>query len=242
MSVYSLFDPALILAHSAITTLATALHPLTGGASVVIALVALTLLVRAGLLPFAVSVLRAERSRRALAPELARLRKRHAGDPARLLRELQAAHQRAGISPLAGLLPGLAQAPVLFVVYRLCRVPVIAGVPNAVLTANLFGAPLATHGPAVLLSAGLLSLPSLVVVGLLLALLLVAYRSSVQQVRRVREASAGDAQAMQVLIARLLPYGTVAAAMAVPLAVALYLLTSTAWAVTERALLPRLVS
>src|SRR5450755_3154652 len=105
MSPYSLFDPALILAHSTLTAVASAIHPVAGTISVAAALVILTVGVRFCLLPFAVAVLRAERIRRELAPELARLRKRHAADPARLLRELQAAHQRAGISPLAGLLP-----------------------------------------------------------------------------------------------------------------------------------------
>jgi YidC/Oxa1 family membrane protein insertase len=242
MSLYSLFDPALVLAHATLTAVASALQPRAGGFSVALALVILTLIARLCLLPFAVSVLRAERARVALAPELARLRKRHASDPSRLLRELQAAHRRAGISPLAGMLPALAQAPVLFVVYRLCRVPLIAGAPNTVLAANLLGAPLATHGPAVVLSAGLFSGPTLVVIGLLLALALVAYRSSVQQGQRVRASTVGEVSPLQLGLARLMPFGAVAAALVVPLAVALYLLTSTTWAVAERALLPRLLA
>jgi YidC/Oxa1 family membrane protein insertase len=38
-------------------------------------------------------------------------------------------------------------------------------------------------------------------------------------------------------VMRLLPYGSVLAALVLPLAAALYLLVSTAWAVTERAAL-----
>jgi YidC/Oxa1 family membrane protein insertase len=242
MSLYSLLDPALILANSGVSRLASTLQPILGGTCIAVALVVLTVVVRACLVPFAVSVLRAERAKLALAPELARLRKRHACDPARLLRELKAAHQRAGISPLAGLLPGLAQAPVLLVVYRLCRVPLIAGAPNAVLAGNLFGTSLATHAPAVIMAAGLLSAPALVTSGLLLALGVVAWRSSIQQVRRVRESSVGPAPGAQLLLARLMPFGTVAVALAVPLAVSLYLLTSTTWSVTERAVLPRLLT
>lgn len=242
MSLYSLFDPAIVVLHSTLTAVASAIEPLAGGADVAIALVILTLVARLCLLPFAVSVLRAERARLALAPELARLRKRHASDPSRLARELLAAHRRAGISPLAGLMPALAQAPVLFLIYRLCRVSMIAGVSNTVLSANLFGAPLALHAPDVLISAGLLSLPGLVAIGLLLAVVLVAYRSSVQQVQRVRASAVGEIPPFQLGLARLMPFGTVVAALVVPLAVALYLLTSATWAVTERALLPHLIS
>jgi len=240
MSVFSLFDPAVVLIHTGLTTLASGLEPVLGGAAVAVALVLVTMLVRACLLPLALSVLRAERARQTLAPELARLRSRHANDPARLLRELQAAHQAAGISPLAGMLPALAQGPALFVIYRLCKLPVIGGVPNAVLAANLFGAPLAAHLPGLVLTAGLLTAPTLVAVLLATAMLLVAYASSRQQVQRLRATATGEVPALQLVIARVLPFGTVAAAAVVPVAVSLYLLTSSTWMLAERAVLPRI--
>jgi YidC/Oxa1 family membrane protein insertase len=239
MSLLSLFDPAVTLMHTGLTALTSGLQPVLGGTAVAAALVLVTFLVRAGLLPLALAILRAERSRQALAPQLARLRRRHADDPARLLREVRAAHQDAGISPLSGLLPALAQGPVLLVVYRLCTLPVIAGVPNTVLAAQLFGAPLAAHLPGLVLTAGVLGAPTVVGLLLVLALLLVAYLSSRQQVRRLR-AAGGEIAPVQLLIARVLPFGTVAAAAVVPLAVSLYLLASTTWMVTERAVLPRI--
>lgn len=239
MSLLSLFDPALVVVHIGLTTLADGLQPVLGGASVAVALVLVTMIVRACLLPLAVSVLRAERVRKTLAPELARLRKRHADDPARLVREVQAAHHKAGIGPFAGMLPALAQGPALFVIYRLCKLPLIGAVPNAVLAANLFGTPLAAHLPGLVLTAGILSAPMLVAVVLVAALLLVAYASSRQQVRRLRAAAVGEVPPIQMMIARVLPFGTVAAAAVVPFAVSLYLLTSTTWLLAERAVLPR---
>ena len=240
MSLLSIFDPAVVLVHDGLATLATGLQPVLGSASVAVALVLVTMLVRAGLLPLAIRVLRAERGRRALAPELARLRQRHANDPARLLRELESAHREAGISPAAGLLPALAQGPALFVIYRLCQLPLISGVPNTVLAANLFGAPLAAHLPGLMLTAGLFAVPTLLAVLLIAALLLVAYASSRQQVRRLRATATGEILPVQLLLARVLPFGTVAAAAVVPFAVALYLLTSTTWMLVERAVLPRI--
>jgi YidC/Oxa1 family membrane protein insertase len=235
----NLLNPLLTPAYELLTALTKALHPLAGEAAVVIALILLTLLARAALLPFAVSVLRSERAKRALAPELERIRRRHAKDPARQLKEVQAAHRNAGISPLAGLLPGLAQAPAMLVIYRLCRTPMIQGAHNALLAAQIFGAPLAGSATATMASAGLLTAPTLAVVLLVSALIAVAALSSQQQVRRLRQAATGELPASQILIARVLPFGTALAALVVPLAVSIYLLTSTAWQVGERAVLPR---
>jgi YidC/Oxa1 family membrane protein insertase len=240
MSLLSILDPAVVLVHTGLTALATGVQPVLGGASVAVALVLVTMLVRAILLPLAVSVLRAERGRRALAPELARLRRRHANDPARLVQELRSAHREAGISPLAGLLPGLAQGPALLVIYRLCTVPLISGMPNSVLAANLLGAPLAAHLPGLVLTAGLFGAPALLAVLLVTALLLVAYASSRQQLRRLRANAVDEIPPVQVLLARVLPFTTVAAAAVVPFAVSLYLLTSTTWMLAERAVLPRI--
>jgi YidC/Oxa1 family membrane protein insertase len=241
MSLLSLFDPAIVLVHTGLTTLATELQPALGSAGVAVALVLVTLIVRTCLLPLAVAVVRAERARQVLAPELARLRTRHAKDPARLARALQTAHRDAGISPLAGMLPALAQGPALFVIYRMCTLPLVGGAANTVLTANLLGAPLASNLPGLVLTAGVLSVPTLLAVLLVTALLLVAYASSRQQVRRLRSMVVGDIPPAQLLIARTLPYGAVAAAAVVPFAVSLYLLTSTTWMLAERAVLSRTI-
>jgi YidC/Oxa1 family membrane protein insertase len=240
MSVLSLLDPAVVLVHTALTSIAADLSPALGDAAVAASLVLVTLAVRTCLLPLALLVLRAERARRALAPELDRLRRRHQQDPARLVAEQQAAYRNAGISPFAGLLPGLAQGPALFVIYRLCRLTLIAGVPNTVLAAGLFGMPLSAHLPALLLTAGILGTPAVVALALLVALIGVAWASSRQQVRRLRAATIGEIAPVQLFVARVLPFGTVAVAAVVPVAVSLYLLTSTAWVLVERAVLPRI--
>jgi YidC/Oxa1 family membrane protein insertase len=231
----ALFTPAVQLLHSVVVTLTGLLHPLLGGQAVAVALVLTTLAVRAALLPLSVRMLRAERAKTALAPELARLRARYGKDRQRYATELAAAHRRAGIGPLAGAGAALAQAPVLLTVYLLCRTPVVAGTANTVLGGSLGGLPLAIHLPFVL-SAG----PAAVAVAglLLVALAAVATASSRQGVQRARTAGVGGAM---LLPARVLPYGLLVTAAFVPVAVSVYLLTSTTWSVLERAVLPRLV-
>ena len=121
------------------------------------------------------------------------------------------------MSPFAGFLPLLAQAPFFLVTYRLFLSPTIAGTPNALLHAKLFGAMLSTH----LLTGGhpLVFLPLLV----LLAVLAWITR------RRVRG---------QGGLAPWLPFTTMISATFLPLAAVLYL-TTTAWTVAENGLLRR---
>jgi YidC/Oxa1 family membrane protein insertase len=228
MSVYAVLDPFVPPAYALLTHVAALVRPLAAGADAAVALILVTLLVRLALVPFTVRMVRAERARRALAPETARLRERFAGDRQRLTEELRAAHQRAGVSPLAGLGPALVQVPVMLVVYRLARLPMIGGVHNLVATAGLFGAPL-TSSLAGLTVAGT-ALP--VVAGVLAVVLAVA---TVSSRRQGAQAVAGGSEL--VWPARLLPYGLVVSAAVVPLALTLVLVTSSAWMIAERAVL-----
>ena len=228
MNPLHLLDPLVPIAGSVVLWLDDALTPWLGGAAVAASVVLLTMLVRLLILPLSVRVAHADRARRALAPRLAELRRHHQGDPARLLRETTAAYREAGTGPIAGLLPALAQAPALTVIYRLCTVPVLAGAPNLVLSANLFGAPLSQHGLALLVTAG--AVPALVFALVVALLVAVAAWSSSVAVKRLDGAAPASAR----FVARAAPYGTVAAALVVPFAVSLYLLTSTAWATAER--------
>jgi YidC/Oxa1 family membrane protein insertase len=153
------------------------------------------------------------------------LQKKHAKDPQRLKKETAALYATEGASPLAGCLPALAQWPFFAVMYQLFISATVAGHQNLLLTHTLLGTPLGQN----LLGVGLFSSGTLVFAGLLLLLALVAWWSS----RRVSVAGPmGN-------VARLLPFGTVAVAAFVPLAAGVYLLASTAWAATERAVLHR---
>jgi YidC/Oxa1 family membrane protein insertase len=152
MSPYALLDPLVRAAYAAVTGVATMFPGQPGGVGYAAAVVLVTITVRTCLVPAALSALRAERSRAALAPQIARLRARYAHDRSRLARETTEAYRRAGISPFAGLRPALLQLPVISTMYRVLVVPTVAQHPNAILTAQLFGAPLGAHWPEVLSS------------------------------------------------------------------------------------------
>jgi YidC/Oxa1 family membrane protein insertase len=245
MSLTALLDPAVHLAYLAVTQLAATLPgAVSPGDRTALAVVLVTWAVRAGLLPLALSAARARVASAGLAPEISRLQRRYAGDPARLGQELRRVYREAGTGPFAAIGPMLAQLPVISTMYRLVVVPVVAGAPNVVLTAVALGVPLGGHWPALLGAAGVFSGTALVLLALLCLLAGLAWISSRQAAAATTAAAPrGASPAPQIpgaaaRLARLLPFATVGFAVVAPPAVGIYLLASTAWAVTERALLP----
>jgi YidC/Oxa1 family membrane protein insertase len=223
----SVFSMPVSVAYHLVTGLADVLHPLTGGLATAAAIVVFTALVRLCLVPFAISQARGERARAKLLPQMQALQKRHAKNPQRLQREMAALYEKEG-TPLAGCLPALLQWPFFFVMYRLFISATIAGQQNVLLAHTLLAAPLGQNWISTL-GAGIFSPASMVFLGLFVLLSLVAYISS----RRVKvEGPMGN-------VARLLPFGTVVMAAFVPLAAAVYLLTTTTWTAIERGVLHR---
>lgn len=87
--------------------------------STILLIVLFTVAVRLLISPLTYLQVRAERRRAALAPEMADLREKHRDDPLTLATEMLALQRRAGAGPMAGLLPALAQAPFLLLVFHL---------------------------------------------------------------------------------------------------------------------------
>lgn len=202
------------------------------------AVVLVTVAVRAALIPVGVSLARAERARRRLAPRLAELQKRFARNPERLQRETMALYAAEKVSPFAGCLPVLAQAPVLTLVYALFASPQIAGAPNALLDGELLGAPLGRHLAD--LAAGV-AVSDLVFAGLVAALTLVAVLARRVALRQAPELPSAAAPSGLTRVLGFAPFLTVVAAAFLPLAATLYLTVSSAWSLGERALLRRAV-
>ncbi|MEV0329447.1 membrane protein insertase YidC [Micromonospora echinospora] len=181
MLAFAPLDAAVGVASHAVSTLASAVAPLAGGAATAVAIVAFTVAVRLLVAPLTVAQVRGERRRTALAPQVAELRRRYGGDPARLQRELLDLYGTAGASPLAGCLPALLQAPFFLIMYRLFT----AGDP-APLAGELAGVPLGHH-----LADGLAGAAGPVWGVLLAALLALAWLAS-RRMRRTMAASSAS--------------------------------------------------
>ncbi len=219
------------LVYSLVSGLAALATPFAGSAAAAVAIVVLTLIVRTLLIPVSISQVKAEWHRRRLAPKLKALQDRYKKKPELLQQKTMALYKAENVSPFAGFLPTLLQAPVVSLVYALFLHPTIADVPNTLLTAQLgsvtLGSSLVTAGwPGVL-----------VFVAILAAMSVVAWFSRRTALRLALPGT--DASSLLPRILSWMPFLSVVFAAFVPLAAALYLATTTAWTLAERAILRR---
>ncbi|PCE14486.1 preprotein translocase YidC [Microbacterium sp. SZ1] len=228
-------------AYGALAGLAALVEPFAGASAAALAVVLVTLLVRALLIPVGVSQAKAEQIRARLAPRLRDLQKRHKKNPERLQKEMMELYRSENTSPFAGMLPVLAQAPVVGLIYTLFLRPEIAGHPNDLLSHELFGAPLGTS----LVSAvfrGTATPETFLVFGVLLAIIVAVAEVSRRVFRPApvegAEESPLNSPAM-MRVAGALHYLTAVFAAFVPLAAALYLTVTVAWTLVQRMLLRR---
>ncbi|WP_437075114.1 YidC/Oxa1 family membrane protein insertase [Streptomyces sp. enrichment culture] len=219
--------------------LAGLLQPLFHASAAAAAIVVFTAFVRLLVHPLSRAAARGARARAALQPRVAELRRKHAKDPEKLQRAVLALHAEEKVSPLSGCLPSLLQLPAFFLLYHLFSSSEIGGEPNALLAHGLLGAPLGERWTDALAAGGVLGEAGVVYV----VLFAVVTGIAVFNYRRTRAALA-DAVPLDTPgaggIARVMPFlsfFTLVTVAVVPLAAALYVVTSTAWSAVERALL-----
>ncbi|SIR62091.1 membrane protein insertase YidC [Microbacterium sp. RURRCA19A] len=212
------------------------LTPAAGGAAAALAVVLVTLVVRAGLIPVGVSQARAERDRARLAPQLRALRERWGKNAERLQRETMQLYRDAGVSPFAGCLPVLAQAPVVGLLYAVFLHPTVAGHANGLLTEQLAGVPL---GSSLLtaLTRGSADAVTFVLLGVVVAVI----AGAGELTRRFLRPPFDPATPRSVVVmTAVLPFTTAVVALFVPFAAGLYLAVTTLWTFGQRLVLRRL--
>lgn len=227
-------------AYGALTGLSDLLTPIAGASAAALAVVLVTLLVRALLIPVGISQAKAEQTRARLAPKLRELQRRHKKNPERLQKEMMALYKAENTSPFAGMLPVLAQAPVVGILYTLFLRPEIAGHPNALLSHDLFGAPLGTSLVSALFG-GTATPATFLVFGVLLAVM-IAVAEVTRRVFRPTPVEGDDSPLNSPTMMRVMSvmhYLTAVFAAFVPLAAALYLTVTVVWTLVQRVILRR---
>jgi YidC/Oxa1 family membrane protein insertase len=241
-----LLNPALFAVYHVVYGLAAVLVPLLGGFGPAAAIVVFTAAVRACLYPLNRAQMRAQaassKARAALEPAVRRLQRKYRNDPRRLQLETVQLYRANGVSLAPGILHGLAQIPVFFVIYRMFESPIIAGHRNGLMSSRLFGVDLgsrlaaAFRGPA----------PAAAHVAVFALLMAVIAATATWTCLRARKspattpppvAASPSSERSTALVGRLvtwLPYWTVVTAALVPLATGLYLATTTLWTAVER--------
>ncbi|GAB2805377.1 YidC/Oxa1 family membrane protein insertase [Streptomyces chlorus] len=251
---------------SLVEQLADLLQPLFGLSAAAAAIVLFTALVRLLVHPLSRAAARGQKARARLQPRISELRRRYGRNPEKLQRALLDLHTREKVSPLAGILPSLFQLPAFFLLFYLFSNTTIGGRPNELLGHELFTAPLGGRWADALGDGGPLGGAGLVYVGLFAVVVAVAafsYRLTKQLMAAnaaltsagsgagagSRGGSGGGRGAAEPVavpgmgaVAKVMPFlsfFTLVTVAVVPLAAALYVVTSMAWGVVERAVLHR---
>lgn len=230
----------LTLTSSGLLGLAALLTPLAGAHAAAAAVVLVTLLVRAALIPAGIAQAKAEQTRARLAPRLRELQKRWRKNPERLQRETMQLYRDEQTSPFAGLVPVLAQAPVVGILYTLFLHTTIGGQPNALLGETLFGVPLGTS-LAGAIGHGALDPATALVCGAIVVVIAVVGELTRRLFRMPQPPRDADSPLPAVPVGLLgaLQFVTAVIACFVPLAAGLYLAVTVSWTLVQRLVLLR---
>ncbi|MFI8289740.1 YidC/Oxa1 family membrane protein insertase [Streptomyces sp. NPDC085614] len=220
--------------------LADLLQPLFSTAATAAAIVLFTALVRLAIHPLSRAAARGQKARTRLAPQLAELRKKHAKNPERLQKAMMELHAEEKVSPLAGCLPSLLQMPAFFLMYHLFSSGRMTG-------HTLFAAPLGDHWVDALSHGGVLGQAGrvyLVLFAIVAAVATFTFRRTKRQMAAAppavdSQAPGAGAMAAMSKVMPLFSFFTLISVAVMPLAAALYIVTSTTWTAVERAFLYR---
>ncbi|MEV0222342.1 YidC/Oxa1 family membrane protein insertase [Streptomyces sp. NPDC050704] len=231
--------------------LAELLQPLFQASAAAAAIVLFTAFVRLLVHPLSRASARGQRARAKLQPQIAELRKKHKKNPEKLQKAVLELHTKEKVSPLSGCLPSFFQLPAFFLLYHLFSNSTIGGEANSLLSHKLFAAPLGDRWADALGAGGMFGAEGLVYVALFVIVTVVAtfnYRRTKRQmaVAAASAVPAADTDGPQVpgmgAITKFMPlmsFMTLFTVAVVPLAAALYVVTSTTWSAVERAVLYR---
>ncbi|MEV5550935.1 YidC/Oxa1 family membrane protein insertase [Streptomyces sp. NPDC052309] len=230
-----------------VESLADLLQPLFGTGAAAAAIVLFTALVRLLVHPLSRAAARGQKARSALQPRIAELRRKHARNPERLQRAVLELHAEEKVSPLSGCLPSLCQLPAFFLLYHLFSSSEIGGRANELLAHRLFAAPLGERWADALGDGGPFGDAGLVYAGLFVLVAGVAafgYRLTKRTMAAQPPLPAGEGEQVPGLgaVTKVMPFMsffTLVTVAVVPLAAALYVVTSTTWSAVERAVLYR---
>ncbi|MEV7424112.1 MULTISPECIES: YidC/Oxa1 family membrane protein insertase [unclassified Streptomyces] len=228
--------------------LADVLQPLFHDGAAAAAIILFTACVRLAVHPLSRASARGQKARTKLAPQIAELRKKHAKNPERMQKALMELHTKEKVSPLSGCLPSLAQMPAFFLMYHLFSSREIGGRANELLGHSLFAAPLGERWADALAGGGVFGGAGLVYVALFAIVAGVATfnfrRTKIQMAKAPALPAGPDGQQVPGMgamtkVMPLMSFATLFTVAVVPLAAALYVVTSTTWAAAERYFLYR---
>lgn len=209
----------------------TWLYQLTGG-NLGLAIILLTLIVRALLIPFTLPQMKSARKMASLKPQLDALKKKYGKDPKVLQQKQLEFYQQHGLNPMGGCLPFIAQFIVLIALYRVF-IDTLGGNGSAVFqNVQFFWLDLSTKDTTYILPA---------LAGILQLITSLTLLPAVEDDPNKRKGSKKDkedvaemAASMQQQMVFLMPIMTVIFAIQFPAGLALYWVITTAFSLVQQ--------
>jgi YidC/Oxa1 family membrane protein insertase len=229
MWLFSAFSSAL---YHVLETYQSLLAPVAGAHSYWLAIVLLTVTVRALLLPLVLRQQRAAEAMRALGVDVEAIKARHAGDSAAAGRALAELYRERGAGLLGGCLPLLVQAPFMYALIDVVRAPSFGGRVNLLLGHSFLGVALDARWTALAGWGAKLASPAGLTILALVALMILATWLGLR-------ANAAPAAPATPRALQLLPLALPLGALGFPLAAVVYWTASSLWSAGQQLVLAR---
>ncbi len=216
--------------------------PSTGGASWVLSIVGLTLVIRAALIPLFVKQIKSSRNMQLIQPKVKELQKKYGHDRERLAQETMALYKETGTNPFASCLPLLVQMPIFLALFRLLDHAAKNKTGQGFLSSSLaqsFGN--AKLFGTIPISATFLKNDGLVQVQILAAILVVAMTATTFLTQRQlmsknmpADALSGPYAQQQKMLLYVLPVVFAVGGIAFPIGVLFYWTTTNVWTMGQQ--------
>lgn len=199
-----------------------------------VAIIVLTLVLRAALYPFSKKAMRSQKKLQELQPEIKKLQKKNKNNQEKAAREMMALYRKHNINPLSGFLPILIQLPLIIALYRVL-IGIFEASP-AELAQDLYAFVQSNGGVDTIAFFGTLNLAERSIPLALLAGVtqLAQSRLAFQKPKKGEKGKGGFAQAMSFQMRYFMPLVIVFIAASLPAGVALYLLVTTVFSLGQQ--------
>lgn len=220
-------------------------------ASWVLAIIFLTITIRAAMIPLFRKQIKSMQNMQRLQPQIQALQKKYKLDKQKLQQEMMKLYKDNGTSPFASCMPILLQTPFFMGLYRVLSHAASGNAVGALTTsdaysiqhANFFGAPLSLsflhHTPSQMAAVGITSVTNLQIVAIVMAVLYATSQFLTQRMMMAKNTNLDSTvpnpmMQSQKIMLYIMPFGMLFFSLNVQIGVVLYLMTTNVWTIGQQ--------
>jgi YidC/Oxa1 family membrane protein insertase len=220
-------------------------------ASWVLAIIFLTITIRAAMIPLFRKQIKSMQNMQRLQPQIQALQKKYKLDKQKLQQEMMKLYKDNGTSPFASCMPILLQTPFFMGLYRVLSHVANGQAVGALSTADaksaqhaeFFGAPLSLsflhHTPSQMAAVGVTSVTNLQIVAITMAIIYATSQFLTQRMMMAKNTNLDTSipnpmMQSQKIMLYVMPFGMLFFSLNVPIGVVLYLMTTNVWTIGQQ--------